>query len=86
METQHATFYRPNSKKMKIQQEEELTMNNGITKLTENGQLKLVRGKVLPTKLKKTINIESLLQIAKCSSITLQYWSIRPSFCKCVVT
>ena len=66
MENQRATFYRPISKnkRVKIQQEEEVTINVGITRITENGHLKPVRGKVLPVKVKKSITAESLLQTA----------------------
>lgn len=66
MEKQRATFYRPISKnkRVKFQQEEEVAINVGITRITENGQLKPVRGKVLLVKVKKSIAAENLLQTA----------------------
>eukprot|EP00794_Sanderia_malayensis_P020803 gene20803-22845_t len=66
LEQQRASFYRPvsKSKKAKFEQEELVTVNIGIKEMTENGQLKPVRGKALPVKAKKSATADSLLHTA----------------------
>ena len=64
MENQRATFYRPVAKKKRIKCQEEVTVNVGIKKITESGQLKQVKGKLLPIKAEKSLSADSLLQLA----------------------
>ena len=42
----------------------EVTINNGIVKLGENGQLKPVRGKIIPLKVKRSVKKDELLDKA----------------------
>ena len=66
-EKQRASFYRPTSKKTKFgnqDQDSDVTRNIGLMKIDEEGNLKPVRGKVLPLKVKKSTNAKDLCEFA----------------------
>ena len=66
-EKQRASFYRPTSKKTKFgnqDQDSDVTINIGLMKTDEEGNLKPVRGKVLPLKVKKSTNAKDLCEFA----------------------
>ena len=66
-EKQRASFYHPTSKKTKFgnqDQDSDVTKNIGLMKIDEEGNLKPVRGKVLPLKVKKSTNAKDLCEFA----------------------
>ena len=65
MENQRATYYRQSSKSTRVKcEEEEVTINVGVAKVTDSGQLKPVKGKLLPMKMKRSMTADSILQTA----------------------
>ena len=66
MERQRASFYRPENKRKKLEERSDVdvTINIGIVKLGENGQLKPVRGKIIPLKVKRSVKKDELLDKA----------------------
>ena len=66
LERQRTSFYRPENKRKKSEERSdvEVTINIGIVKLGENGQLKPVRGKSIPLKVKRSVKKDELLDKA----------------------
>ena len=56
-----SSFLQTRFKEKRIKCQEEVTVNVEIEKIIESGQLKQVKGKLLPIKAEKSISADSLL-------------------------